>query len=712
MFKKRVNISILICLIFVLFFATNSFVSGQAASQQAAPPPATGLVKVYIGDVQIAFGETASTAAPVFAKAQVNQELKAPTRIKTGKDSTIEILLQDKSVLKIGPGSDLLIETWNFDSQSKQKQGIFKLFTGKIMAFVSKLTGNSSFQIITNNGVASVRGTSFGVNVKEGPSGSLMDVLVFKGQVAVGPLGAIPSNFLNAGQMVSVAANSVLSTISDITSEALDEFNQTGTEGGMQDIESEPPEEENGTPAEGQQNEQTNQEQQTQTTELTGQEKQEAEQKVKSEFEKWLDKYLNFIGDFGSTVIDDQVWSTFTVDAEFDFGKIGFALYMPIIYGNDLFNPESWYNYESYHLTWGSFGEVLDSTGKILSIFRYFRINFPDDPFFLKFGQFDDFILGNGMNLYLYSNMYDFPYVRRLGVNMNLLFKGFGLNLAIDQLTKPGVVGIRPYFQFIKNVPLYLGFEFTGDLTPLYDETSIEPVYGSLATGLTFPIIQTQNFLTIIGFGDLSVNYVMNSNDAENPFYITNGYGIFAGLRGNILFINYRAEYRMLAGEYIPQIFSIDYYKKRSDYVSYFTTNTNPLDFSALSSLISGAKSGLFLEAQFDLFDKKITGYASWAHYFYQQTTSTLANDFLTAGVTLSDELLPPFEGTLELVKPDFLVEGVNFFENLSMKIILGYTVSEGFKIYVSYSIFYIPDISGNYLQQTSYSVMTQVSFF
>ncbi|HPB47854.1 MAG TPA: hypothetical protein PLX16_04455, partial [Exilispira sp.] len=136
------------------------------------------------------------------------------------------------------------------------------------------------------------------------------------------------------------------------------------------------------------------------------------------------------------------------------------------------------------------------------------------------------------------------------------------------------------------------------------------------------------------------------------------------------------------------------------------------LDFSALSSLISGAKSGLFLEAQFDLFDKKITGYASWAHYFYQQTTSTLANDFLTAGVTLSDELLPPFEGTLELVKPDFLVEGVNFFENLSMKIILGYTVSEGFKIYVSYSIFYIPDISGNYLQQTSYSVMTQVSFF
>ncbi|HQJ41345.1 MAG TPA: FecR family protein, partial [Exilispira sp.] len=199
MFKKRVNISILICLIFVLFFATNSFVSGQAASQQPVPPPATGLVKVYIGDVQIAFGETASTAAPVFAKAQVNQELKAPTRIKTGKDSTIEILLQDKSVLKIGPGSDLLIETWNFDSQSKQKQGIFKLFTGKIMAFVSKLTGNSSFQIITNNGVASVRGTSFGVNVKEGPSGSLMDVLVFKGQVAVGPLGAIPSNFLNAG---------------------------------------------------------------------------------------------------------------------------------------------------------------------------------------------------------------------------------------------------------------------------------------------------------------------------------------------------------------------------------------------------------------------------------------------------------------------------------------------------------------------------------
>lgn len=212
-------------------------------------------------------------------------------------------------------------------------------------------------------------------------------------------------------------------------------------------------------------------------------------------------------------------------------------------------------------------------------------------------------------------------------------------------------------------------------------------------------------------FADASVNYVFNPNNTENPFYITNGFGVFAGLRGNVLFINYRAEYRMIAGEYLPQVFSIDYQKKRTGYVNYFSSTT-PLNFSALSELIGSAKSGLYIEASFDLFNKKITGYASWAHYFYDQSAVSLANDFLTAGVTLSDQLLPPFEAIIQIVKPDFLVPDIPFFENLSILATIGYTVSKGFKIFVTYSIFYIPDSYGVYQQQQSYSVTTQVSFF
>ncbi|NMB65577.1 MAG: FecR domain-containing protein, partial [Spirochaetes bacterium] len=621
---------------------------------------------------------------------KINMEVKAPTRIKTGKDSTVEILLQDKSVLKIGAESDFLIETWNFDPKSGTKKGFFKLFSGKVMAVVTKLSGSSSFQIITNNGVASVRGTKFGVNLKNSPNGALMDILVFNGQVAVGALDQIPTSFVNAGQMLSVAANSVLSAISEITTDILSEFNNNGEAPSMDTIETELPDEEQTYAEESQgqgegQTEQTQtQTQTTQTEQLTGEEAKQAEQKVQSELEKWIEKYLNMIGDFGSIVIEGKVWSTFTVDTEFDFGTVGFALYMPIIYGNDLFNPTSWYNYESYHLVWDTMPDILNSVGKILSIFRYFRIGYPDDPFYLKLGQFDDFILGNGMNLYMYSNMFDFPQTRRLGINMNMLLGGFGINLAIDQITKPEIVGLRPYIQFIKGIPFYFGFEATADLKPLYDETSTEPVYGSLATGFTFPIVRLQTFMNIIMFADASVNYVYNPNNTETPFYITNGFGVFAGLRGNVLFINYRAEYRFIAGEYLPQIFSIDYQKKRDGYVDYFLNNTSPMDFSAISQLIGDAKSGLFIEASFDLFNKKITGYASWAHYFYNQNSNTLANDFLTAGITMADDLFPPFEAIIEIIKPDFLVPDVPFFENLSMSATLGYTVSKGIKIFVT----------------------------
>ncbi len=706
--------TIIFLLIFVFCFST----FGQATSQSSNPPAGTAIVKISIGkEVLVAMGDTAATAAPAFVKPTINMELKAPTRIKTGNDSTIEILLQDKSVLKIGAQSDFLIQTWNFDPKSGSKNGLFKLFSGKVMAVVTKLSGSSSFQIITNNGVASVRGTKFGVNVKDSPSGSLMDILVFNGSVAVGAPGQIPSSIVNAGQMISIAANAAMSAITEVTQQVLDEFNNNGEAPGMDTIETKLPDEEKTYAEEESQGEgetQTSTEQQTQTTQTTkleGEEAKQAEQKVKSELEKWIEKYLNMIGDFGSIVIDGQVWSTFTVNTEFDFGTIGFAIYMPIIYGNDLFNPTSWYNYESYHLVWGTLEDSLNSVGKILSIFRYFRIGYPDDPFFLKLGQFNDFILGNGMNLYMYSNMYDFPQTRRLGVNMNLLLGGFGINLALDQLTKPEVLGIRPYIQFIKGIPFYFGFEITSDIKPLYYEEITEPIFGSIGAGFTFPIIRTQSFLNIIAFADASMNYVFKPYETENKFYLTNGFGVFAGLRGNVLFIKYRAEYRLLAGEYKPQVFSFDYQIKRDGYVAYFS-NANPLDFSAISDLIGSAKSGLFIEASFDLFNKKITGYATWAHYFYDQSSTTLTNDFLTAGITLSDQLFPPFEGVIEIIKPDFLVPDVPFFENLSITATIGYTVSQGFKIFVTYSIFYIQDNNGDYQQQQSYSVTTQVSFF
>ncbi len=708
---KILSIVIFTVLLFVFSFS----IFGQATSQQASPPPGIVTIKISIGDVLIAMGDTATTAAPSFTKPKINMEVKAPTRIKTGKDSTIEILLQDKSILKIGAESDFLIETWNFDPKTGTKKGTFKLFSGKVMAVVTKLSGNSSFQIITNNGVASVRGTKFGVNLKPSANESIMDILVFNGQVAFGLPGAIPTSILNSGQMVSIAANAVISQVVQITEAILAEFNDNGQASSMDTFETELPDEEmeykeeEGSPSGGDQTTTTTN--QTQTEELKGEEAKQAEQKVKSELEKWIEKYLNMIGDFGSIVIDNQVWSTFTIDTEFDFGKIGFAIYMPIIYGNNLFNPTTWYNYQSYNLQWDTTENIMSSIGKILAIFRYFRIGYPDDPFYLKFGQFDNFILGNGMNLYMYSNMYDFPAVRRLGLNMNVLLGQFGINLALDQITKPEVVGLRPYIQFIKDVPFYFGVEITGDIKPLYDKTSTDPIYGSIGGGFTFPIIRAQSFMNIILFADASVNYVIDSTNTQAPFYITNGFGVFAGLRGNILFVNYRAEYRFIAGEYLPQIFSIDYNKKRDSYINYFK-NTNTLDFSTISTLMEDAKSGLFIEANFELFRKKIIGYLTWAHYFYEQNETTLTNDFLTAGITLADDLFPPFEAIIQLIKPDFLVPDVSFFENLSIAATIGYTVTKGFKIFITYQIFYILDNNNVYQQQQSYSVTTQVTFF
>jgi hypothetical protein len=82
--------------------------------------------------------------------------------IQTGTEGDVEIKLPDKSVLKIGPSSQVLIKELGTVEITKVSTSTFELIKGKIRAVVSPLLKKDShFTIETTNATVGVRGTDF-----------------------------------------------------------------------------------------------------------------------------------------------------------------------------------------------------------------------------------------------------------------------------------------------------------------------------------------------------------------------------------------------------------------------------------------------------------------------------------------------------------------------------------------------------------------------
>ncbi|MBN1962889.1 MAG: FecR domain-containing protein [Deltaproteobacteria bacterium] len=109
---------------------------------------------------------------------QAGVALIAGTRIRTGKNSSAEVVFADGSLLKLRSNSSILLSG---NKRQKQKSSIL-LFFGHIWSKVSPSPGHTSYEVSTPNAVCGVRGTEFATQV--GDDGSLR-MQVTEGKVAV-----------------------------------------------------------------------------------------------------------------------------------------------------------------------------------------------------------------------------------------------------------------------------------------------------------------------------------------------------------------------------------------------------------------------------------------------------------------------------------------------------------------------------------------------
>ncbi|HLL55706.1 MAG TPA: FecR family protein [Myxococcaceae bacterium] len=124
------------------------------------------LALASVGEVSVLEGEATRTAKggkPQALKVGSAVELHDTLNVKEG--GSMKLTLTDKSVLMIGPGSELEITEAKFKDQEREGFTAY-LNVGKVWAKVSKALAGSDakFEVQTDRAVAGVRGTIFRVD--------------------------------------------------------------------------------------------------------------------------------------------------------------------------------------------------------------------------------------------------------------------------------------------------------------------------------------------------------------------------------------------------------------------------------------------------------------------------------------------------------------------------------------------------------------------
>ncbi|MDP6629069.1 MAG: FecR family protein [Candidatus Marinimicrobia bacterium] len=371
--------------------------------------------------------------------------------IRVGESSfAVVIFLDDKSVVKIRENTDFqFVETSNTRSLIIEQ--------GTTLHNVNKDNRKKTYRVETPVSVASVKGTEFsafhdaiaGIDKFVGKTGNFevfntisgMTVNVGAGQKAV-------SNAL--GQLIPAPAQP-----GDYPADP---------EGDVPDQQQEEPQEPE-EPQQDQQQDTQNQRQDEPKQDQTTEDKQPEPETTSESADTQPDqpqtgdtpkpkpkKPLNLGLGVGSATIDGKLYNQVALRPELSFGKLGIGLDLPIYIDNEgNIREDEW-----------------DEASDIIDKFLYISWGQKSDPFWFKWGALNNVTLGYGGLLGGYSNMMEFPSVRKVGINTGMTFGNFGTEVFLSNMkefTRGGtLMGLRGTYKLSDAIPLTFGMNFIMDM--------------------------------------------------------------------------------------------------------------------------------------------------------------------------------------------------------------------------------------------------------
>jgi ferric-dicitrate binding protein FerR (iron transport regulator) len=156
-------------------------------------------VEVKNGQAEVTFLEGRATLIKKGVSLSQGDLLGPGDRVRTGKDSRIEVKLPEGSFIRFGEQTTFELISASFDQAKTFRDIKVRMVLGKIWANISKLFGGRGrFEVLTKTAVSGVRGTVYRVNVN--PDDSVM-VKVYWGEIVVNRLNQ--ANFTSQSEKIT-----------------------------------------------------------------------------------------------------------------------------------------------------------------------------------------------------------------------------------------------------------------------------------------------------------------------------------------------------------------------------------------------------------------------------------------------------------------------------------------------------------------------------
>jgi hypothetical protein len=590
------------------------------------------------------------------------------------------------TIIRVGENTNFRVD--GLQGRGDAQRNTFSVAVGKFKAVVAKQDG-ALYSFRGSTAVMGVRGTSFiwsivpGVEELAYVADGIVDYTNAAGQtIALGAgqaANALATNFaafqpsadllqnLQSGMdFVRLRVQEVPGYLEELTEEAMEEA----------EAEEAPPSKEE---------------------EVSKTEK-EPEEKAEAETPKWVETLMNFLGmELGTTTINRETWAKAVIQPKFALGKLKVALYLPIIYKEDMLDPATWYRPEGNN-EW-SFGTdqdgwdeiALDALNDLFLKIRYIEWGDNRDPFFFKFGNLADLTIGHGSIMRNYANDSNFPTERKIGLNLGVNREKGGLELMVNDAADPEIFGFRAHTRpFAPNMKLGIGLSALADLNPERATAGYgNALFINAGIDLDQPIIE-QDALSMILFADAMSMIPYFRDDVTVPA-ISSGFqvdafwydrrpknwGIDAGIFGKLLILDYRLEFLLSDGiaqtPFYGPLYDQQSAQKVTDLENYLGDPANPAyDLQRM---------GVYGELSYTL-DKVfyITGGYNW-NWPIDRAGEDWPADKLKLEVGIFEDLLPVY-GSVALYRIGLaapLIDGktITFFdENLVLSGELVYPIS------------------------------------
>ena len=628
------------------------------AAAQAKPATGQKLILEFVDGADLTVTAADKSVLKLGSGIMEGDEIPVGATITTGASTSAELRLKPNgSIIKLAKSTTFTVAGLAAASQDKNA---FVLAAGKLRAVAAK---GAQYSFASQTAVCAVRGTDFSFAVDEGSRAVLM---VAKGLVQFDKTDASGAVLGSIGVGAGEFADAFAAAFASAKYSDQQYTDQYGDLGFKKLSESEVPQAAPAPQAESQA------ESPSQAPAAQAAPAPSSGPAAPSPFMTWLQNSLGF--EIGSVTIDGSTYSQAIVSPNFAFGKVKMGLYLPVIYSSNLFDPDDWYhpqgnNEWSFGSEYFKSGDYLAGSGDFardlaLKV-KYFEYGTQlQDPFFIKVGNLEDITLGHGLIMQNYANDTSFPAVRRLGLDTGLDLGSGGFELMTNDVTDPEIVGARLFFRPVKGFKLAIGASAAVDwnAASTLDLGAGAPDAGLwlIGTGLDLdlPIVASSLFgLRAFADGAVTLPYVQSdfpyegqtiSPGLKTDLVYSDGqlknWGAAGGFMGNVLFIDWRLEYRYFTGYFKPAFFDSTYDRMRGQYATqYLGYLANPSSYDDAPTVM-----GVYGQGGFSILKEKLSfqiGYMwPWspeAGLDYQQQLQVLSNDELDATFVIKKGLIP-----------------------------------------------------------------------